>query len=431
MSATGNIESNFITELLVSGDFVKVVDEGITSNFFSGNFRQAFKFILNHNTSYGKLPTITTFKKKFPDIALTRTNKKYGTGEPMLYWCDELRNKKKHNMLVEALEEAGDDINVLETEKALERVRRVIYDVENQVVKGDRVKINEATSKRFEDYKKRQKTGGMTGLPTGIDLLDEAMGGLNKGELTTFMAYTGVGKTWLEVIIAVHLAKLGYRVLFMTTEMSTRNMFRRIDAVWNKFDYSLFKKGQLTRKDEKRYEQYLEDMENKSDDEVMLVVEQATGGVAQISAKVEQYKPDVLLVDGAYLLEDDYKGDDDWKAVIRIWRALHKLCLAKDLPVVVTTQSKDETGAKLSSINFAKAIAQDCDVIAVLEQDSQQKNDKEADIRFLKLREGDNLTKIFINWNFNTMEYNSIYKEKADVMDEELTSKAKGVITID
>lgn len=217
----------------------------------------------------------------------------------------------------------------------------------------------------------------------------------------------------------------------MTTEMSTRNMFRRIDAVWNKFDYSLFKKGQLTRKDEKRYEQYLEDMENKSDDEVMLVVEQATGGVAQISAKVEQYKPDVLLVDGAYLLEDDYKGDDDWKAVIRIWRALHKLCLAKDLPVVVTTQSKDETGAKLSSINFAKAIAQDCDVIAVLEQDSQQKNDKEADIRFLKLREGDNLTKIFINWNFNTMEYNSIYKEKADVMDEELTSKAKGVITID
>ena len=416
----------------MSKDFTTVTDEGITAKHFSGGYKKAFKYIAEHSTNYGKLPSITTMRKKFPNIEFIKKGKKYGTDEPIKFWCDELINKKRHNMIVEALEDVEDNINELETLKAYERLKKVILSIENDVIKGDRVKINEDTKKRFEDYKKRQKTGGMTGLPIGIDLVDEIMGGLNKGELTTFMAYTGTGKSWLEAIIAVNLAKLGYRVLFMTTEMSTVNLFRRIDAIWNGFDYSLFKKGQLNRKDEKKYQEYLEEMETKSDDEVMLVVEQATGGVMQITAKVEQYKPDILLVDGAYLLEDDAGGEDNWMGVIRIWRAFHKLCLAKDIPVVLTTQSKDETGAKIGSLSFAKALSNECDVLAVLEQDEQQRNDREADIRFLKLREGDTLSKVHINWNFNTMEYNSIYKEKAVETNDETASKnAKGVISID
>lgn len=429
--STSNIESQFLTELLVSKDFVLITDEGIGLKHFSGNYKQAFGYLSNHISSYGKLPAISTFQRKFPQIELNKVGDEYGTEEPLKFWCDELINKTRHNMLVEALEAVEDNINDLKTLEAYDKIKQVVVKIENDVVKGDRVKINEDTNKRFEDYKKRQRTGGMTGLPTGIDLVDEAMGGLNNGELITFMAYTGVGKSWLEAIIAVHLAKLGYKVLFITTEMSTTNLFRRIDAIWNKFDYSLFKKGQLSRKDEERYLKYLEEMENKSDDEVMLVVEQATGGVMQISAKVDQYKPDILLVDGAYLLEDDAGGEDNWMGTIRIWRAFHKLCLSKDIPVVLTTQSKDETGAKIGSLSFAKALSNECDVLAVLEQDEQQRNDKEADIRFLKLREGDTLNKIHINWNFNTMEYNSIYKEKAFEGNDESIKEAKGVISID
>ena len=118
------------------------------------------------------------------------------------------------------------------------------------------------------------------------------------------------------------------------------------------------------------------------------------------------------------------------KSTVRIWRALHKLCLAKDLPVVVTTQSKDETNANLKSINFAKAIAQDCDVFGVLEQDEQQRRDREADIRYLKLRDGDTLSTVHINWNFNTMEYNSIYTEKVEAK-EKPDLEEKGIITIE
>lgn len=224
------------------------------------------------------------------------------------------------------------------------------------------------------------------------------------------------------------MAKQGFKVLFFTTEMSTDMVFRRIDAVWNGFNYSKFKKGQLDKKDEVKYQEYLDEMENKSDDEIMLVVEQATGGLSQISAKIDQYEPDIVFIDGAYLLEDEEGGEDNWAGVVRIWRGLHRMCLAKQVPIVTTTQSKVESGASIGSLSFAKALSNEVDVLAVLEQEEQDILDREADLRFLKLREGDSLSCLRLNWDFDEMNYQPIFKAKAEVKEE--VQNVQGVISL-
>lgn len=423
-------EQGFITELLLTGDMSKVVDNQINSKYLSGRYKKAFKFIQQHQTKYGKVPSIETFKKKFPTIELAQINGEYSTGETMQFWCDQLREKKKHNTIVDALDAVLDKINEdLDTEGAYDILKKLVLQVENELILSDRIKINEDTYKRKEDYKKRQKSGGMTGIPSFIDEWDKLLGGYNNGELITFMGYTGIGKSWLEIIQAVQQAKNGYRVLFFTTEMSTKMVFRRIDAVWNSLNYTRFRKGQLLPDEEKRYFQYLEEMENTPDEEVMLVVEQATGGVSQISAKIDQYNPDIVYVDGAYLLEDEEGEEDNWAGMVRIWRGLHRLCLVKDIPIVVTTQSKDEQGASLKSMSFAKAIANESDVVAVLEQDEQMKNDKEIMLKPLKIREGDNMRIVMMNWDFDEMKFNSIYSER--VTEQADVKNVEGVITLD
>lgn len=423
-------EQGFITELLLTGDMSIVVDNQINSKYLSGRYKKAFKFIQQHQTKYGKVPSIETFKKKFPTIELAQINGEYSTGETMQFWCDQLREKKKHNTIVDALDEVLDKINKdLDTEGAYDILKKLVLQIENELILSDRIKINEDTYKRKEDYKKRQKSGGMTGIPSFIDEWDKLLGGYNNGELITFMGYTGIGKSWLEIIQAVQQAKNGYRVLFFTTEMSTKMVFRRIDAVWNSLNYTRFRKGQLLPDEEKRYFQYLEEMENTPDEEVMLVVEQATGGVSQISAKIDQYNPDIVYVDGAYLLEDEEGEEDNWAGMVRIWRGLHRLCLVKDIPIVVTTQSKDEQGASLKSMSFAKAIANESDVVAVLEQDEQMKNDKEIMLKPLKIREGDNMRIVMMNWDFDEMKFNSIYSER--VTEQADVKNVEGVITLD
>lgn len=203
---------------------------------------------------------------------------------------------------------------------------------------------------------------------------------------------------------------------------------RRIDAVWAELNYTDFKKGQLKPDQEKKYFKYLDEIEGTPDEDVMLVVEQATGGISQISAKIDQYQPDIVYVDGAYLLEDEEGDEDNWSGVTRVWRGLHRLCLVKDKPIIVTTQSKDETGASLKSMAFAKAIANECDVVAVLEQDAQMKNDKEIMIKPLKLREGDTMSEVMMAWDFNEMKYNSLFKQRA--VEQTKVENVQGVITI-
>ena len=408
-----------------------VVDNQITSKFFTGSNKKAFQYILEHQTLYGQVPTLEVFQDKCPEAKLNLVEGVLSsTGETLKFWCDQVRDKLQYNSLVGTIEKALEimDTGDATADSIYKELKRAVIQMENDVIRSDRIKINERTESRWEAYRKRQKSGGITGIPSGLGLLDKIMGGFNPGELITFMAFTGRGKSWLEVILAVEMAKQGFKVLFFTTEMSTDMVFRRIDAVWNGFNYSKFKKGQLDKKDEVKYQEYLDEMENKSDEDIMLVVEQATGGLSQISAKIDQYEPDIVFIDGAYLLEDEEGGEDNWAGVVRIWRGLHRMCLAKQVPIVTTTQSKVESGASIGSLSFAKALSNEVDVLAVLEQEEQDILDREADLRFLKLREGDSLSCLRLNWDFDEMNYQPIFKAKAEVKEE--VQNVQGVISL-
>lgn len=419
-----NTEACFLTELLVSGDLPLVIDNQVTSKYFTGKYKLVFKFILEYSIKYGKVPSVDVIKKKYPTLDLVEKDGKIGTGEPLIYWIDQIKMKYKHNLLIAHLEKATEDLNEFNTEEAYEEIKRAVLRIESDIVTSNTVYINKMTEKRYEDYLKRKNSGGMTGYPSRFDLWGKLIGGYNNKELITVMGYTSTGKSWFEVLEAVHLAKLGFKVLFFTTEMSSTSLMRRIDAVWNGFNYSNFKNGRLSKEEEQKYLEYLKKMENSNH---FLVVEQATGGISQISAKIDQHKPDIVFIDGGYLLEDEEGDEDNWAGVTRVWRGLHRLCLMKNVPIIVTTQSKDEVGASLKSLNFAKAIAHESDIVMVMERDEQMRIDKEMRFKPLKVREGDALTPIVLTWDFENMKFECLYKE--DVAEkEEVKSSMDGVL---
>lgn len=740
-------ELSLIAKILTDGDLAKVVDRQINSKYFNGKNKTYFKFILNHQKKYGKPPSGKVFNFKFPGVDLPNDLE-----EDILFYCDEVREKFKHNTIVNAVEKITDDINALETEEAYKKLKSLVYRVENEIVLSDRKSLTINTSSRMEDYEKRERSGGITGIPTGIDRLDEAVSGLNPGELITLLGYTGIGKatpldspvltpngfipmkrvkvgtlvigedgkpypvvaifpqgekdiyeitfkdgttsrcckehlwkyktlkdrmhkkdwrvnsledilekhalkagrnynlcipinkpvefaskgvlpfhpyvmgvllgdggfttdritltnpevdiiercnllledwgeftyhkstncqyafksynhrinklyrsidslglkykksgdkfipekylyasikerkellkglfdtdgsvnekgvftfstssnqladdivflcrslgyrcgslsynrgdkgidyvvsistddiifsskkhqerydnrivpnkkhdysilkiesvdyagreecqcimvdsedhtyitddfivthnTWIECIVAVNLAKAGFRVLLVTTEMTPKAMMRRIDSIWNKFSYSLFKQGKLSPREKKKYAKYLERMEGS---EYFLEVEQATGGVVSVSALVDKHAPEVLIIDGAYMLEDDKSEDDDWRATVRVWRGLHELAILKNIPVVASTASSSEK-ASLKSINFARLIANYSDVVIGLEADEQMRRDKELAIVPLKVREGELTGKIVMNLNMNKPDWSTIYTKES------------------
>ena len=70
-------------------------------------------------------------------------------------------------------------------------------------------------------------------VKTGIHFIDNELtkGGLEKGWFVVFAAGTGIGKTTLMTNIAAESFKLGHKVLYISLEMTEKEIARRIDSL--------------------------------------------------------------------------------------------------------------------------------------------------------------------------------------------------------
>lgn len=436
LKQTYSVERGFISKLIETGDMKLLKDLQIRPNFLTGDNKRVFLYISDTFKNTGEVPTPRVLLQKFPSYKLeTYTdNDIVGTAESMLYWCEELRTKAKHNMLADIVEEAATNLDNGDTEEAYSLVKKGVWQIEDEVVYSESVDITKNTEDRKAAYLERKKNKGMMGIPTGIEHLDYMLKGLIKETLTTVIATTGIGKTWFLILVAAYAQLNNYKVCIFITEMSTDIMRDRFDAMlfgmmYEGFDYNSFKSGSLSIEQENAYFEFLEDDLPKLES---LVIETATG-ISSIVAVIEREKPDLVLVDSAYLMEDEQGANDDWLRVTHITRDLKKTAKKWHVPIMINTQADQNTSKKtgpgLGDIKYSQAIGMDSDNILAMYRDEIMYNDNEMGVRVLKQREG--VTgKAVINWDFHKMNFRGIYAEHdtGSVPDSNEDGEVKGVI---
>lgn len=364
-----DVERGFISKLLELRDLSPVKDNQIKLGYFTGEHKSAFKFIYDTVMSTGEVPTVRAFEREFPHYDLESHEvdgvSVVGTDENIKYWCNQLRLKVKHNNIAEAIEESADMLKDFKTDEAYSLLKKKISYIESEVVETSAVDITKDPESRVQAYLERKKNKGMKGIPTGFKNLDRILKGLADKTLTTIIAQTGIGKTWVEVIMGARCQLANYRVLQFVTEMSEDIMRDRYEAVlfslcYKGFNYEKFKEGALDMKTEKQFLQFLmEDLPNFEP----LIVDTATG-VMGVAASIETYDPDIVFIDSAYLMDDDQGAKDDWLRVAHITRDLKRLAKDCGKPIVINTQAdkntSKKTGPELGSIMYTQAIGQDC-----------------------------------------------------------------------
>lgn len=437
LKQTYSVERGFISKLVETGDMKLLKDLQIRPSFLTGDNKRVFLYISDMFTNTGEVPTPRVLLQKFPNYKLeTHTESDtVGTDESLIYWCEELRTKAKHNMLADIVEGVASDLDNGNTEEAYTSMKKGVWQIEDEVVYSESVDITKDTADRKAAYLERKKNKGMMGIPTGIEHLDYMLKGLIKETLTTVIATTGIGKTWLLVLIAAYAELNNFKVCIFITEMSTDLMCDRFDAMlfgmmYEGFDYNSFKSGSLSIEQENAYFEFLEDDLPKLES---LIIETATG-ISSIVAVIEREKPDLVLVDSAYLMEDEQGAKDDWLRVTHITRDLKKTAKKWHVPILINTQADQNTSKKtgpgLSDIKYSQAIGMDSDNILSMYRDEIMYNDNEMGIRVLKQREG--ITgKTVINWDFHKMNFRGIYAEQdggSDMSDSSDSSDVKGVI---
>ena len=126
--------------------------------------------------------------------------------------------------------------------------------------------------------------------------------------------------------------------------------------------------------------------------------------VSALAAKIEQCKPDIVFVDGVYLMMDEITGEMNTpQSITNITRALKRLAQKIDKPIVITTQTllwKMRAGkVTADSIGYSSSFFQDSDVILGL-----QPVEEDEELRLLKVVASRNCppSETAITWRWET-----------------------------
>lgn len=97
--------------------------------------------------------------------------------------------------------------------------------------------------------------------------------------------------------------------------------------------------------------------------------------VSGVQAKIQQYQPRLVVIDGVYLMDDETGNDRGTpQALTSLTRGFKRLAQTLRIPIVISTQAmlyRSKGGLKMESIGYSSSFAQDSDIVFGVEPHEQ------------------------------------------------------------
>lgn len=248
-----------------------------------------------------------------------------------------------------------------------------------------------------------------------VDDVDRLIGGLQAGRLHIVGAKTGGGKTAFAVDCAVRAGASGVPVLIVSLEMSEREMAARIAARIVGEPVSLPRSGTS----EAIWGAIRSRCKTASQDVAAshIVVRDDLERVAEIVREADRQPWGLIVVDYLQLVEADGKHDSREREVASISRALKRLSLSRNVPLLALSQLNADGAARES-----RAIEQDADVILQLEPNGEDGKDYARRIFVVKKQRNGPLGSAELEYSKAIHRFSSINAGPRTVKDEAVPS---------
>lgn len=199
----------------------------------------------------------------------------------------------------------------------------------------------------------------------GVDMLDNSAGGVANGDYVLIVGRPGSYKTtFAEWLLTGFMTYRGAKILYVSNENPQSEVMLRLDSFLAGFNPGKSRSGDWNETDKERIRavSYLTNMINGN----IIVPESACEGIADLLDMVQQYEPDIVFVDGIYLMSPDGKVNKGWEDTAAVSRALKRLARARKIPVMGTIQAgrgAEGTIVARDTIALTDAFLQDADTI--------------------------------------------------------------------
>ena len=285
-------------------------------------------------------------------------------------YAKSIKESSKRRKLVSILNEALFETDEMrETSEIITSVADELKNIELNSSGRELRHLKEVEGSWLDRLEERVAAGGVIkGLKTGIDRLDESIGGIDEQSLVIIAGLPSMGKTLFAQTIATNIGiDKKENVMFFSMEMSEIQLYERFISSVGNINPNNIRSAKLNDEEYGRIENAAVNIRESG----IYVTDEAKQSVGQIRAKVRRHKnkhKDLRAVFIDYLgLMKLGKADRHDIAVGNITRDLKELAKEINVPVFLLVQAnRGAYGSKrpnMSNLKDSSCIEADADII--------------------------------------------------------------------
>ena len=327
-----------------------------------------WQFIRNYSEHNGTVPPVTLVIDKFRDFQPID-----GIGATK-HHLEELQAEYLNDSLKDILRNTAADVQGGKGTEALESLIQMTSELKKNTASIrdiDVTDIDDAIA-YYENVQKQNELG-QVGIKTGLPGFDNYLpAGIMPGQLGVFLAYPGIGKSWLSLYFAVQAWKQGKSPMVVSLEMSETEVRNRVYTIMGEglWSHRKLSSGEVELDMLKSWHQ--KNLQGKPE---FHIISNDSGGEVTPSVmrgKIDQYKPDFVIVDYLQLMSPNQKSDNETVRMKNLSRELKLMAISEEVPIIAISSATPDDVNKLDTVPtlgqtaWSRQIAYDADWVMAL-----------------------------------------------------------------
>jgi replicative DNA helicase len=327
-----------------------------------------WEFVRNYFEQNSAMPPTSLIVEKFRDFEPVA-----GVGSTK-HHLNELQAEYLNDSLKDILRNAASEVQGGKGVEALEGLISKTSELkkDTSVIRDVDVTDLESAIAYYENVQKQNELGQI-GIKTGLPGFDNYLpAGIMPGQLGVFLAYPGIGKSWLSLYFAVQAWKQGKSPLIISLEMSETEVRNRVFTIMGEglWSHRQLSAGNVEIDTLKMW--HKKHVEGRPE---FHIISNDSGGEitpSVIRGKIDQYSPDLVIVDYLQLMSPNQKSESEVVRMKNLSRELKLLAISDEIPIIAISSATPDDVNKLDTVptlgqtSWSRQIAYDADWVMAL-----------------------------------------------------------------
>ena len=361
-----NTEAKLISAVL-SDKQVHVLLQANVDNLLRTH-NDVWNFIRNYFEHNSSVPPMELVVEKFRDFQPIP-----GIGATK-HHLEELQSEYLTDSLKDIIRTAASEIQTGNGGEALDQLITKTSELKKNTsaIRDIDVTDLESAVAYFENLK-AQQAAGHVGIKTNLPGFDNYLpSGIMPGQLGVFLAYPGIGKSWMALYFAVQAWKQGKTPLVISLEMSETEVRNRVFTIMGEglWSHRKLSNGEVEMDMLKMW--HAKHLQGKPEFHIISNDQGGEINPSVLRGKIDQYKPDFVIVDYLQLMAPNQKSDNETVRMKNLSRELKLMAIGEEVPIIAISSATPDDVNDLSGVPtlgqtaWSRQIAYDADWVIAL-----------------------------------------------------------------